>query len=66
MTVVVILVMLIGLFLISGGIFNWDFLMKKDNLPLPFEFLPRQAARVMMCLLGLLLFIGGVMIGLGR
>jgi hypothetical protein len=65
MTLIGVGLIIIGLFFASGGIFNWDWFMKKGNLPSWIEFFPRHGARIIMIAWGIVFFGTGLAFVLG-
>jgi hypothetical protein len=66
MTIPGILFVLFGIYLIVGVAFNLNIFMNKENRAFPLGFLPRQLARIIMCIWGLASLAVGIVFILGK
>jgi hypothetical protein len=65
MTFIGILAVIFGMFLVTSSILNWDYLLKKENLPSLFNNMPRDLARIAILVLGLVLLVCGIVFTFG-
>ncbi len=52
---------IMGVFSFIGGIFNWDWFMNTWKSRLLVKTFTRKGARIFYCILGMALFVGGVL-----
>jgi hypothetical protein len=60
-----VLLLLLGLFFMSGAILDWDMFYKESNIPSFFRFLYRKGARIFGFIWGLFFLICGIVFTFG-